>query len=168
MSLTPKRIHAQFGNKIRVRVCALCFSGDNLLLIAHRGLTEVGYFIAPPGGGIAFGESAEQALYREMEEETGLQICHPNFLFVHEFIGPLLHAIELFFSVEIAGGTLKTGTDPEMDKDSQIIERVQFMSPQQISAETGGQFHQIFYHCQHPKELLSWRGYFKFDNKTRN
>nr|WKN39301.1 NUDIX hydrolase [Tunicatimonas sp. TK19036] len=168
MNPTPERIHAQFGNQVRVRVCAICFSGDDLLLIAHRGLTEEGYFIAPPGGGIEFGESAEEALYREVEEETGLQIDKPQFLFVHEFIGPPLHAIELFFSADIRGGTLKVGTDPEMEDSGQIIERVQFMSPQEIYAEQKGQFHQIIRHCNHPKELLSLRGYFKFDNKTRN
>lgn len=168
MEPTPERIHAQFGNQIRVRVCALCFSEEDLLLVAHRGLMQEGYFIAPPGGGMEFGESAEKALYREVEEETGLHIREPQFLFVHEFIGPPLHAIELFFSAEIGGGTLKVGTDPEMEEDEQMIERVQFMSPQEISTEQKGQFHQMIRYCNHPKELLSLRGYFKFDNKTRN
>lgn len=168
MTPTPERIHSQYGNQIRVRVCALCFSGDDLLLVSHGGLTKKGYFIAPPGGGLEFGESVEEALQREVAEETGLQIRDSQFLFVHEFVNPPLHAIELFFSAEVAGGTLKTGSDPEMEEGQQMIEKVQFMSPQEILAEKEGQFHQIISHCNHPKELLSLRGYFKFDNKTRN
>ena len=168
MDQLRKEVDTLYGNQVRVRVCALCFSDDDLLLVWHRGLTRHEYFIAPPGGGLQFGESAEQALYREVVEETGLIIQNPQFLFVHELIAAPLHAIELFFSAEVADGTLSVGTDPEMEEDNQLIEQVRFMSPQEILSEKEAYFHQMIRHCNHPKELLSLRGYFKFDNKTRN
>ena len=171
MPLLPERIEAKFGNRTRVRVCALCLQEDDLLLVWHRGLSKLGSFIAPPGGGIHFGESAEEAVQREVKEETGLDVVPNQFLFVHEYVAPPLHAVELFFSVKINGGVLKTGTDPEMQEEEQIIERVQFVSSQNISAilaEKNAQFHRMINHCPHPKSLLSLRGYFKFDQKTRN
>jgi 8-oxo-dGTP diphosphatase len=171
MSPLPERIEAKFGNRTRVRVCALCFREDDLLLVWHRGLSKLGSFIAPPGGGVHFGESAEEAVQREVREETGLEVVPDQFLFVHEYVAPPLHAIELFFSVKIKRGTLKTGNDPEMREEEQLIEQVQFVSPQDITAilaENTAQFHRMIYHCPHPKSLLSLRGYFKFDQKTRN
>ncbi|MEM9673363.1 MAG: NUDIX domain-containing protein [Cyclobacteriaceae bacterium] len=171
MPLLPKRIETKFGNRTRVRVCAICLQEDDLLLVWHRGLSKLGSFIAPPGGGIHFGESAEDALQREVREETGLDIVPDQFLFVHEYVAPPLHAVELFFSVRINGGTLSTGTDPEMQQEEQLIERVQFVSPPDISemiAVKKVEFHRMIEYCPHPKSLLSLRGYFKFDQKTRN
>lgn len=171
MNRLQEKVYTQFGNRVRVRVCALCFRGDDLLLVWHRGLFKEGPFVAPPGGGLHFGESAEQALRREVAEETGLEVHQSQFLFVYEYVVPPLHAVELFFSVKVTGGSLRTGTDPEMQKEDQIIEQVRFVSPQEISAglkKNGEQFHQMIRYASSPKELLSLRGYFKFDNKTRN
>jgi len=165
------KIYEQFGNQVRIRVCALCFRDDHVLLIWHKGLTSGQYFVAPPGGGIQFGETAEQALHREVKEETGLVVQQSQFLFVYEYAVPPLHAVELFFEIEVADGNPKIGQDPELKPDEQLIHRVRFASPQEIKHEITAEksrFHQLFYQYQPPKELLSLRGYFKFDNKTRN
>lgn len=161
-----KAIQRIYGEKLRVRVVGLCFSGDHLLMVRHKALTKKGYFISPPGGGMQFGESAEDCLKREFFEETGLEIVVNNFLFTHEFLAPPLHAIELFFAVEMRGGTLKTGFDPEMKQQEQIIEQVEFMSPLKLNEEKGTQMHQMINLSQHPGDLLKMQGYFKFDDKT--
>ncbi|MDF9800432.1 8-oxo-dGTP diphosphatase [Catalinimonas alkaloidigena] len=161
-----KAIQRVYGQKLRVRVVGLCFSGDNLLLVKHKALTKKGYFFSPPGGGMQFGESAEDCLKREFLEETGLEIIVNRFLFTHEFLAPPLHAVELFFSVEMKGGTLKTGYDPEMNEQEQIIEMVDFFSPPEIDEEKGTQMHQIINLSEHPRDLLNMQGYFKFDDKT--
>ena len=168
MVSTPINIQNTFGHRLRVRVCGLCFSGDDLLLVRHRGLGEKGYLYAPPGGGMHYGERAEEALVREVEEETGLQVAIREFLFVFEYQALPLHALELFFAVDPVGGTLGLGRDPEMADEEQLIEEVHFMSPQAIERERGGQMHDMINRCQVPKELLSWRGYFEFANKKRN
>ena len=161
-------VHDTFGHRLRVRVCGLCFSGEDLLLVRHRGIGEKGYLYAPPGGGMDYGEGAEEALVREMEEETGLRVAVRNFLFVYEYRELPLHALELFFAVDLLDGKLKVGQDPEMAAEDQLIEGVAFMSPEAIARERGSQMHDMINRCQVPKQLLSWRGYFEFENKTRN
>ena len=74
----------QFGNKIRVRVCGICIENAKILLVKHHALTKSGEFWSPPGGGMDFGESAENNLKREFLEETGLVVDVEKFLFVHE------------------------------------------------------------------------------------
>ena len=168
MAASSDLVHTTFGHRLRVRVCGLCFSGDNLLLVRHRGLGEKGYLYAPPGGGMHYGELAEEALVREMKEETGLQVVVRAFLFVYEYRVLPLHALELFFAVEPTGGTLRVGYDPELPDETQLIEDVRFMSPEAIAQERGSQMHDMINRCHPPKELLSWRGYFEFENKKRN
>jgi 8-oxo-dGTP pyrophosphatase MutT (NUDIX family) len=46
-----------------------------------------------PGGHLKIGESFEECLARETEEETGLTIAAPRLLGVHNSIGPYLQAI---------------------------------------------------------------------------
>src|SRR5688500_12756173 len=92
-----------YGNKIRVRVCGLCWQEDKLLMVNHSGIRD-GDFWAPPGGGLEFGESLEQRLKQEFLEETGLAVSPGHFIFGSEFIQKPLHAIELFFNVSIVGG----------------------------------------------------------------
>lgn len=167
MALT-EAIQTTFGHRLRVRVCGLCFSGDDLLLVRHRGLGERGYLYAPPGGEMHYGERAEEALVREMKEETGLDARVGEFLFVYEYRALPLHALELFFTVDSVSGTLITGSDPEMSGEEQLIDEVRFMTPSAIASEQGKQMHDMINRCYHPKELLSWRGYFEFDNKKRN
>ncbi len=141
-------------------MCGLCFSGDDLLLIRHRGLGKLGYLYAPPGGEVHYGERAEDALVREFAEETGLRVQVEEFLFVYEFLEPPLHALELFFSVEATGGKLRRGHDPELAHHEQLIEAVQFMSPDAIAQAPSDAMHAMISRGAHSKDLLSRRGYF--------
>ena len=102
--MTPE-IAEIYGNRVRIRVCGLCWQEGSLLLIKHKMGPEG--FWAPPGGGLEYGESLEDTLRREFLEETGLDVVSEKFLFGCEFIKPPLHAVELFFNVRIVGGKLK-------------------------------------------------------------
>ena len=168
MSPVSDTVRTTFGNRLRTRVCGLCFSDNDLLMVRHRGLGPEGYFYAPPGGGMHYGEPAEAALVREFREETGLHVSVSKFLFVYEYCAPPLHALELFFQVEIEGGILQTGYDPEVMASEQLIEAVCFLSPQAIRQERGKQMHEMINRYPPPGQLLSQRGYFKFDEKKRN
>lgn len=46
-----------------------------------------------PGGHLAIGESFEECLAREIEEETGLAIATPRLLGIHNSVGPYVQAI---------------------------------------------------------------------------
>src|SRR5437879_11234753 len=56
--------------RFRIAVSALIFEGGRVLL-AHR--RDIDWWNLP-GGGMEVGETVEEALYREVYEETGLQV----------------------------------------------------------------------------------------------
>jgi 8-oxo-dGTP diphosphatase len=152
-------IIASFGNKLRVRVCGICIEDDKILMVKHHSLGVKGIFWSPPGGGLQFGESAEESLKREFMEETGLEILINRFLFVHEFLQPPLHAIELFFEVEKISGSLITGKDPEMTDTGQIIQEVKYLSFEEINKMDQDTIHNIFRLVNNPKDILEVSGY---------
>ncbi len=154
-------IYNMYGNRLRVRVCGVCMEGDKILLVKHNGLGELGFCWMPPGGGVEYGGSLESNLAREFKEETGLDVTVGKFLFVHEFLQPPLHAIELFFAVSVTGGTLALGIDPEMDINNQIIDDLRYFSPDDIRKKKKEAFHQIFLKITPGKNILNMQGYFK-------
>jgi 8-oxo-dGTP diphosphatase len=149
-----------YGNRLRVRACGICIREEKLLLVNHRSITA-GDFWAPPGGGISYGEKAENCLSREFKEETGLTIEVGRFLFACEFLYPPLHAIELFFEVSAGEGTPTTGLDPEMDGKNQIIQEVRFLSWAEIKSFNPASLHGLFQLASNQNEILDLRGYFK-------
>lgn len=150
----------QFGNKLRVRVCGLCIEGEEVLLVNHHSLNKKGEFWGPPGGGMDFGQSAEENLKREFLEETGLKIEIERFLFVHEYLSPPLHAIELVFKVKRTEGDLKIGFDPELKKDEQIIKDVRFIHFDRIMKFGKDNIHQMFSGTQSICDIDEMKGYF--------
>ena len=154
-------IGRQYGNKLRVRVSGLLIEEEKILLVKHKGLGG-GHLWAPPGGGMEYGSSAEENLKREFLEETGLEVRVLKLQFVNEFIKSPLHAIELFFLVEREGGKLKLGSDPESDKNHQILEAINFFSFAEIVAMKENELHNLFRHCRSISGLLKMNGYFNY------
>jgi 8-oxo-dGTP diphosphatase len=154
-----------YGHRVRIRVCGLCVQDDKILLIHHRGVGKKGALWAPPGGGLDFGESTEQTLVREYKEETGLDIVVKEFLFVNEYLNVPLHAIELFFRIEITGGILTKGSDPEMNVNTQIIEELRYWSMEEISSQDPLLFHSILINKKSINDLLRQRSFFKNVNQ---
>ncbi|MFN3315383.1 MAG: NUDIX domain-containing protein, partial [Raineya sp.] len=148
-----------FGNHLRVRVCGICIENDKILLIKHKNIGKQGYLWSPPGGGLQFGESVVDCLKREFMEETNLKIEVKRFLFVHEFLAPPLHAIELFFEVSILEGSLKLGTDPEMQEREQILEEVAFLGYESIIKKPKGSLHNVLYKIQKVDDLLKVKSF---------
>ena len=160
MNRIRERIVEQFGNKLRIRVCGLCIEDEEILLVNHHSLNKNGDFWGPPGGGMDFGQSAEENLKREFIEETGLNIEIERFLFVHEYLSPPLHAIELVFKVKRIDGTLKIGLDPELQKDEQIIKNVQFIPFNKIISLGKENIHQMFINVHEISDIANLKGYF--------
>lgn len=155
-----QEILANFGNRLRVRVCGIYIENNKILLIKHKNIGEAGYLWSPPGGGLEFGETLQTCLAREFLEETHLSIKVEKFLFVHEFLEPPLHAIELFFEVSVREGKLQLGTDPEMQDNEQILEEVAFLGIEEILKEPRQCLHQVLRHISSFKELLEEAGSF--------
>lgn len=151
-----------YGNKVRVRTCGICIKDNALLLVNHKGLNDEDALWIPPGGGVEPGEATANALRREFMEETGLKIDVGEFLFINEFIGQPLHAIELFFKVDIVKGKLIQGIDPEVDDEDQIIKKVKFVSFPEIAVMRNEILHNALHSVNSQESLLNMRGYFKF------
>ncbi|MEM6287344.1 MAG: NUDIX domain-containing protein [Bacteroidota bacterium] len=117
------RIPEAFGGRVRVRVGALLFDDaaapEAVLLAEHDGLWEDRPFWTPPGGGVEFGESLAEAVRREVQEETGLDVEVGSLRYVLDFVRPPLHAVSFYFACRAAGDirAARLGADPELGAD---------------------------------------------------
>ncbi len=115
------------ANRVRPRVGGLLIQQKTILLVHIEIPTRPEPVWMPPGGEVEFTESVTTALQREFREETGLEIRTTRLLYVHEFIQEPYHAIEHYFLCSKVGGSLKTGKDPELKDDAQIIRKARFI-----------------------------------------
>lgn len=135
-----------YAGQVRVRVCGLLVREGALLLAGHRGLLPGQLpFWSPPGGGWQFGETLHDCLRREFAEETGLDATVGRFLHLHEFQGPGLQALELFFEVTVndPAALPRLGTDPEHAPDAQLLTELAFVRPRQLGLLLPTQVHPV-------------------------
>lgn len=162
MDKIQQQIEHQYGEKLRVRVCGICIENNKILLVHHRALGKTNSLWAPPGGGMTYGEDAKSALKREFLEETKCEIDTGRLIFIHEYLDPPLHGIELFFEVRIISGTPKLGSDPEMSGDAQLLTEVGFYDLRQLQLEQNESLHYVLQNVKNLNELINLKGYFKF------
>lgn len=130
----PPAIPSVYRDRVRVRVGALVVRDDRLLLVEHDGLWEAGTFWTPPGGGVAFGESLEEALVREVREETGVDLVVGPLRYVLDFVRPPLHAVSFYFE-GTATGEAALGADPELG-DGQMLRSVGWVPLDELAGRT--------------------------------
>ncbi len=75
-----------------------------------------------PGGHLAVGESFEECLAREIEEETGLAVTTPRLLGIHNSVGPYL---QMIFACAIAGDRAEIRLRPYEHIESRWITPVE-------------------------------------------
>lgn len=68
---------------MRPRVCGAILKGKAILMVRHRENDREYWTL--PGGGVEAGETPEQAVVREMREETGLDAEVVRFLFAEDY-----------------------------------------------------------------------------------
>ncbi len=98
--------------RTRVSAYGLITQEDEILLcrISPDFFFDAGKWTLP-GGGIEFGESPEQAMVREVEEETGLLVQAQELVKIDTVVVDvgevLVHGIRLLYNAKLLGGTLR-------------------------------------------------------------
>jgi 8-oxo-dGTP diphosphatase len=98
----------------RKRAQAIIFSAGKILMVRHNDLFIGKQYWCLPGGGIEAGETPEQAVIRELMEETGLQISLIRKIAEESF--PEVsqgYAATITFLAKVVEGKLRLGYDPE-------------------------------------------------------
>ena len=107
----------------RERVCGAIIK-DNAILMVHHQHGPHDYWTLP-GGAIETGESPEEAVEREVQEETSLRAKVSCFLFESEFHTKVAHTIEKCYLLEVTGDQEpERGHDPELRAEQQVIKGV--------------------------------------------
>jgi 8-oxo-dGTP diphosphatase len=98
--------------KINVAVDAVILDTDTILLI-RRGKDPFKGFWALPGGFVEYGETTEQAVVREVHEETNLNCSIVRLIGVYSDPGrdPRGHTISIAYELSLISGDVIAGDD---------------------------------------------------------
>lgn len=113
----------------RTRAQAVIIRDGRLLMVRHFDLTIGEHYWCLPGGGVEAGEHPEQAVVRELKEETGLDIRVRKWLRT-DFFPEVSQGYNRAYTylAEIAGGELTLGYDPEQAGwDEKFLQEVKWV-----------------------------------------
>lgn len=77
-----------------------------VLIVRRHGSAHASGFWCLPGGKVDYGETVEQAVAKELREETALTCTASRFLFYQDSLPPeadTMHCINLYFECDVAG-----------------------------------------------------------------
>ncbi len=112
-------------------VAAIIRRADGRALFVRRAKDPAKGKLGMPGGFIDPGETAEQALAREVREEVGLEIRDTRYLSSHanvyDYAGVRYHTVDLFF--------VATVDDPDAAKPLDAVQALVWMDPLTMSLD---------------------------------
>lgn len=94
-----------------------------IVLVRRKNDPFRGYY-ALPGGVVEYGESVEEAVVREVREETGLECTVDRLIGVYSDPGrdPRGHFVSVCFLVRVIGGELRADSDADEVKVFKLSE----------------------------------------------
>jgi mutator protein MutT len=99
----------------RISARAVLLTDQNQVVLVHRVKDGAEYWVTP-GGGVEAGESAEEAVRREVREEVGVSvIVEAKLLEVRKEVEGV-QTVQLFFLCRQQGGTVGTGSGREFSQ----------------------------------------------------
>lgn len=143
----------------RLRACGIIIDNNRVLMSKN---IEDDYYYAV-GGGIHHGETSEQAVIREVQEETGLTLEIDRLLFIHENlfksskpdVATLCHEVSFYYLMKYNGESVVSGSKNMYGVD-ELVEWIDLQKYDQIQA------YPLFYaqlkdgipeNCQHITEI---------------
>ena len=108
----------QYPKKPVVGVGAIILDGDQILLEKRKNSPGKGKW-AVPGGLVELGENVEQAVIREVKEETGLEVDEPRLVDVVNYVSlgergaVMYHYVIIDYLVTVKSGKLKAASDAD-------------------------------------------------------
>ena len=117
------------GGILNIRAGAIIMKGDKILMVGN----EKNDYLYSVGGRIKFGETAEEAIVREVFEETGVKMEIDRLGFVHENyfygdapsnLGKLIYEISFFFYMNVPSDFAPTSESFTEDNSKEYLKWV--------------------------------------------
>ena len=108
-------------------VAALVFRNDKLVIVSSKNKDLWGL----PGGYVSVGESLEEAIIREVLEETNLQIRITDFLASYPMVKNNRNLVFTIFITEVVSGDPKAGDD---------VKELMILEPKDAYSQLTGKF----------------------------
>lgn len=108
----------QYPKKPVVGVGAVILDGDKILLEKRKNDPSKGKW-SVPGGLVELGESVEEAVVREVKEETGLEVYEPRLVDVVNYVSlgekgaVIYHYVIVDYLVTVKSGKAKAASDAD-------------------------------------------------------
>lgn len=107
---------------------------EGRLLVARRSKEPAKGTLDLPGGFVDLNETAEEAMEREIREETGLKVGEVKYLFslpnIYNYSGFDVHTVDMFFQCNVDDLSL-------LQPDDDVSELI-FLKPEEINPELFG------------------------------
>ena len=106
----------QYPTRPVLGVGAIILEGDKILLEKRKNMPSKGKW-SVPGGLVELGESVENAVIREVKEETGLDVYEPRLVDVVTYVSMgergavMYHYVIIDYLVNVKGGNAKAASD---------------------------------------------------------